>query len=45
MGLLVKYSEKTIPKMVPFEKSQDFCLMFVNSMEDGRRNLGCEYQL
>jgi hypothetical protein len=27
-------------KNVPNEKSRDFCLMFMNSMEDGRENPG-----
>jgi hypothetical protein len=31
---------KTTGKNAPTEKSQDFCLTFMNSMEDGRRNPG-----
>jgi hypothetical protein len=45
MGGLLKPEKKTIPKKVPNEKSRDFCLTLVNSMEDERRNLVCEYQL
>jgi hypothetical protein len=31
---------KTTGKNAPTEKSLDFCLTFMNSMEDGRRNPG-----
>jgi hypothetical protein len=33
-------SDKKEEKNAPNEKSRDFCKMFMNSMEDGRRNLG-----
>jgi hypothetical protein len=32
--------DKKHEENVPNEKSQDFCLMFLKHMEDGRRNLG-----
>ncbi len=39
-GMDFSNQTKTTEKNAPTEKSEDFCLTFMNSMEDGRRNPG-----